>query len=243
MNHVSVLDHGYVKLLNISGPTRRSSAMFDANDVDPAQAARMSFDQSFSDRPQTDDLRLGEYLLKNLHTTPWEMITVWFEMKLPIFLARQFVRHRTVTINEVSARYVQLPGEWYLPELQDVVLQHKDKKQGGALADLLDSEQRHKAEAFRMRLQVDCRNSYRRYQESIYDGIAMEQARMHLHVNHYTHWIWKQDLHNLMHFLSLRSHSHAQREAQYFAIAIIKLLRQVLPYSMNLFERYRARGE
>lgn len=248
-----VLDHGFVTLRNCAGPTRRTGMTiedvvgdtplrdFDADDVDPANAARMSFDQMDTDRTREDDLRLCKYLMKNWHTSPFEMIEVWLEMKLPIFLARQFVRHRTVSLNEVSGRYVELPAQWYIPALHDVVLQSKDKKQGGKPVDMHDEVQVGKAQRYVARLEADCSASYEGYKLAIDDDIAMEQARLHLHVNHYTHWLWKQNLHNLFHMLGLRDHGHAQGEAQQYARAIDTIVRKVLPQSFALYDEYRKR--
>lgn len=250
-----VLDHGFVTLRNIAGPTRRIRndldtadehdpvfRPFDADDVDPANAARMSFDQMDKGRTRDQDLKLADYLMRNLHTSPFEMVQVWLEMKLPIFVARQFVRHRTTRLNEVSGRYVALPAEWYVPAVEEVLLQSQDKKQGGQRVDMADPAQVAKAERYRDRLDKNCFNSYCDYQDAIADGIAMEQARCHLHLNHYTHWLWNQDLHNLMHFLSLRDHSHAQAEAQRYARAITELLRSVLPATMGLYDKHRRRA-
>lgn len=252
MNKIAVLDHGFVALRNLAGPTRRvwgeaetfdgvedegpydvrKQRPFDADDTDPANAARMSFDQTDSGRTREQDLKLASYLMKHKHTTPFEMVEVWLEMKLPIFVARQFVRHRTVRLNEVSGRYVQLPAEWYLPEKFGAAA--KDKKQGqtSGLSELDDRW-------CRINLNEDCRNSYAHYQEAIDRGVAMEHARLFLHVNHYTHWLWNQDLHNLMHFLSLRDHGHAQIEAQAYAKAIDQLVRTHLPATMELYDRHR----
>jgi thymidylate synthase (FAD) len=238
-NFRPVFDNGFVILRNVSGPTRRPGLPFDGADVDPANAARMSFDQMDSGRTREMDLKLTEYLLKNRHTTPFEMIEIWIEMKLPIFVARQFVRHRTVSINEVSGRYVTLPGEWYIPALENVELQAKDKKQGGHFVDLSNAEERLIATSYRAKLHSSCGESYSRYKEAIAEGIANEQARLFLHLNHYTHWLWKQDLHNMMHFLSVRAHSHAQWEAQQYAETVISLLEEVLPESMRLFREFR----
>ena len=240
---IDVLDHGWVKLRNISGPTRRPDAPYDADDVDPANVARKSFDQSDTGRTREDDLRLNNYLMKNWHTTPIEMIEVWLEMKMPIFVARQLVRHRTVSIDEVSGRYVQLPEEWYTPPLEEVQWQVKDKKQGGRPVNLNVQEEYDAAHNFRQRLDSICRISYHQYKHSITNGIAHEQARSFLHLNHYTHWIWKQDLHNLMHFLSRRDHSHAQKESQYYAQAITQLLDPVIPNLMDLYRKYRRLNE
>lgn len=246
---VRVLDHGFVTLRNISGPTRRTHDLesynsdllsvdfvnlrpFDADDIDPAQSARMSFDQMDSDRTREQDLKLSAYLMRNWHTSPFEMVEIWLEMKLPIFVARQFVRHRTATINEVSGRYITLPAEWYIPEI--VGAKAADKKQGQT--DGLSDE---KQTWFKNTLDINCEEGYADYLHAIDAGIAPEHARLFLHLNHYTHWLWKQDLHNMMHFLRLRDHSHAQVEAQQYAKAVDALLRQQLPESMRLYDEYR----
>lgn len=233
VNEVKCLDHGFVKLRNISGPTRRSSMEFDADDVDPANTARMSFSASDQeDRTRADDLRLCRYLMKNWHTSPFEMIEVWLEMKLPIFVARQFIRHRTINLNEISGRYVKLPEEWYIPE--KVGGKPDNAKQGQS--DNLDWETQ---DFFKRDLNAQCYSSYRKYETHLENGIAAEHARMFLHLNTYTHWIWKQNLHNLFHFLSLRDHSHAQIEAQVYAKAVDKLVRRVLPECFSLYDKYR----
>ena len=238
---LDVLDHGFVQLRNLSGPTRRRDREFDAHDVDPANAARMSFDQMDSGRTEEEDFRLAKYLMKNWHTSPFEMVEAWIEMKMPILVARQFVRHRTVSINEVSARYVTLPDEWYIPALADIKFQVGDKKQGGRPIDLTNPNEVMTAQQFQSNLNLQCSESYRLYLQHIEDGIANEQARTFLHVNHYTHWLWKQDLHNMMNFLSLRDHSHAQGEATYYAKAVDVLLRAQLPKSMDLYDEFRRR--
>jgi thymidylate synthase (FAD) len=253
LQQITVLDHGFVALRNLAGPTRRPfdtehgeepfasddqaywrahTRAFDADDVDPAQAARMSFDQMDSNRTAEQDHKLAAYLMRNWHTSPFEMVECWFEMKLPIFVARQFVRHRTVSINEVSGRYVTLPEEWYVPEA--VGGKAPDAKQGQA--DNLSGETQA---WFQEALNLQCAESYSQYLEAIARGVAPEHARLLLHLNHYTHWLWKQDLHNVMHFLRLRDHSHAQVEAQAYARAVDRLLREQLPVSMALYNEHR----
>ena len=239
VNRLEVLDHGFVILRNAAGPTRRPDAEFDADDTDPANAARMSFDKMDSGRTREEDLKLCNYLMENWHTTPFESIELWIEMKMPIFVARQFVRHRTTSINEVSGRYVTLPDEWYIPALSDIVYKVKDKKQGGRPIDLDNPEEVLAGERYQMSLDDDCKNSYRKYLQYLEWGIAPEQARLSLHLNHYTHWLWKQDMHNIMHFLSLRDHSHAQGEAKTYAKQVDKLIRRVLPNTMSLYDEYR----
>ncbi len=239
-----VLDHGWVTLRNVAGPNRRTYGIepgeprpFDADDVDVAQAARMSFEQMDSSRTYADDLALDKYLWLHKHLGPFEQIVVWLEMKLPIFVARQFVRHRTARLCEVSARYKELPAEYYIPEREHVLLQSSDKKQGGKPADLRIKGQAYAVDAFRLRLGADCGQGYAQYQKAIEAGIAMEQARFHLHVNHYTHWLWQQDLRNLIWFLMLRVDSHAQWESQQYGKAIVVLLEPVLPGLMALWQK------
>lgn len=231
---INVLDHGFVKLLNMAGPTRRPDEAFDADDIDPANTARMSFDMRDSNRTREADLKLADYLLRNWHTTPFEMIEVWLEMKMPIFIARQFVRHRTVAINEVSGRYVKLPAEWYIPEVVGGSADNKKQGQEDNLNLALQDE-------FKLVLNKHCKDGYAAYSSAIEAGVAPEHARMFLSLNHYTHWVWKQNLHNLLHFLSLRSHEHAQVEARKYAEAIIEMLEKYLPETMKLFRKYRQR--
>lgn len=231
------LDHGFVRLRNIAGPTRRTSLEFDATDIDAPNAARFSFEgQDKEGRSEQADLRLADYLLRNWHTGPFEQIVVWLEMKLPIFVARQFVRHRTARLNEASGRYVQLPREFYIPDVETVLMQADDKKQGGRP---VTPEERYIALEYIRNLATQCAYSYELYKEAIFNNIAMEQARLFLHLNHYTHWIYQIDMHNLMNLLARRDHGHAQNEAQVYAQAIDQLIRRVLPHTMELYDKYR----
>ena len=230
-NRIDVLDHGFVILRNVAAQTRRLDQEFDASDVDPANAARMSFD-AMDSRPESEDLRLARYLMRNWHTSPFEMVQIWMEVKLPIFVARQFVRHRTARLNEISGRYVTLPAEWYIPTV--VGGKPADRKQGqDNNLPVVDSEW------FKTRLRAQCHHSYQDYLEAIERNVAAEHARLLLHLNHYTHWLWNQDLHNMMHLLALRVGSHAQVEAQAYAQAKLTLLERVLPHSIALFHEYR----
>lgn len=244
-NTIKVLDHGFVTLRNLAGPTRRtqlygpgcdstgmplvSDRPFDADDTDVANSARMSFEGQDQSRTYEVEMKLNRYLLANKHMTPFESIEVWLEMKLPIFVARQFVRHRTAALNEVSGRYVQLPAEWYIPET--VGGKAANKKQGQE--DNLSGEDQ---DNFKWELNHHCASGYAKYEECIKNGVAPEHARMFLSLNHYTHWLWKQDLRNLMHFLALRDHSHAQVEAQAYARAITQLLEPHIPGLMQLYK-------
>jgi thymidylate synthase (FAD) len=172
--------------------------------------------------------------MKNHHSTPIEMIETWWEMKLPIFVARQFVRHRTVSINEVSARYTTLPEEWYIPRPENVGIKAATNKQGRDL-----SIEQPSREWFIDQLDEMCAASYKRYTLALDHGIPPELARSFLHVNHYTCWLWKQNLHNLFHFLALRDHPHAQWESQQYAKAMTEILCQYLPNLMELYTKYR----
>lgn len=236
---MQVLDHGFVKLMNLAGPTRRQTdhlhgsvelRPFDADDTDPAQAARMSFDQFGSERTYDEDMKLARYLLKNGHTSPFEMIQVWVEVKVPIFIDRQFVRHRTWRRNESSGRYITLPAEWYIPEIVG------GKPVSGAKQGQADTLSDATQDWFRTQLRNQCQMGYDTYLEAIGVGVAPEHARMLLHVNHYVHWLGNVDLSNLYKFLALREHSHAQIEARKYALVIIELLRPHLPGLMTLFD-------
>ncbi len=231
--HKEVLDHGFVKLQNISGPTRRAHQQFDAHSTDPANSARMSFDAMNSNRTVEQDLKLCKYLIEHKHNTPIEMIEVWVEMAMPIFVARQFVRHRTATINEISGRYVVLPEKFYVPEIVG------GKPVGGAKqgqSDTIDPEmQMH----LRNTIQQSSKNAFETYQYLLSRGVAPEHARMTLPLNTYTHWLFKQDLHNMLHMLSLRMDSHAQVEAQLYAQAIFQLLRNAIPALMDIWVESR----
>jgi len=228
MKVIKCLDHGFVKLLNITSASTDETLL----EQSPAMSARISFNIFNELRTKEQDMKLVEYLIANHHNTPIEMTEVWLEMKLPIFLARQFVRHRTACINEVSGRYAILPEEWYIPDV--VGGKATNNKQGQE--DNLDTwTQNH----FKDALNYQCGESYRLYKSYLDQGVAPEHARMFLHVNHYTHWVWKQDLSNLMHFLALRLDKHAQIEARVYATAIYALLCIHLPQTMLLFDKYK----
>lgn len=244
-NTIKVLDKGVVILRNISGPTRRvytantteneqslcPARAFDADDTDVANAARMSFNQTDSGRTYEQEMKLTEYLIKNQHSTPLESIVVWLEYKLPIFVARQFHRHRTQSINEISGRYVTLEPDWYIPEI--VGGKAKDKKQGQE--DNLSAEVQAR---FKQALSNACQADYDQYLHYMEQGVAPEHARMLLHTNHYTRYMSTMNLRNLLGFLLLRDHEHAQVEAQAYAKAITQLLEPHLPGIMSLYRTY-----
>lgn len=248
---IEVLDHGFVTLRNLAGPTRRlfnegvlnlletrdqfwadELRLFDADDIDPAQCARMSFEQMDSTRTYEQDMKLNEYLLTHEHTSPFEMITVWLEVKVPIFVDRQMVRHRTWSRNESSGRYITLPAEWYIP---DVV---GGKPVEGAKQGQSDTLPIKEQRMFKEALQAHCECGYQSYLAALGMGVAPEHARMLLSLSHYVHWIGKVDLNNLFRFLRLRTDSHAQVEARKYAEAIVELLRPHLPGLMGLFDKH-----
>lgn len=228
-NTVNVLDHGFVTLRNIAGPTRRPDQPFDASDIDPAQAARMSFEQMDSERTYEQDMRLAKYLLTHGHTSPFEMVQVWVEVKVPIFVDRQMVRHRTWSRNESSGRYITLPEQWYIPDVLGA--KASNKKQGRAEGLFPEAQAYYKS-----KLQGHCREGYDLYLEALNAGVAPEQARMFLSLNHYVHWVGTVDLSNMFKFLALRLGEDAQWEARQYAQAIVTLLRPHLPGMMQLFD-------
>lgn len=233
---LNVLDKGYVALRNMAGPTRRPEATFDADDVDIAQAARYSFGpESNKDRTREDDIRLMNYLISHWHTSPVEMIELWFEVKLPIFVARHFVRHRTGSINEISGRYITLPADWYIPEIVGAKPSKETGIKQGQVNTLSEKEQQY----FKECLNEHCEKGYRDYLTMLDMNVAPEHARMFLSLNHYTIWLWKMDLHNLMHFLSLRIDGHAQIEDREYGHAILNLVEQHLPDAMQSFRTHR----
>ena len=246
---INCLDHGYVKLLNISGAARRAyiygcigedgltgievGPTFDAKDIDPAICARISFNNFEEERTEEQDMKLVEYLIANEHWTPLEMTTIWLEFKLPIFIARQFHRHRMQAINEVSGRYTTLPAEWYIPEVIG------GKSTTGAKQGQEDNLDANCQKEFKKHLDRMCSESYELYLTALKNNVAPEHARLFLHLNHYTTYISKMDLRNMFNFLSLRLDSHAQIEARIYATAIYNILKTYLPETMKLFDKYK----
>ena len=200
------------------------------------QAARVSYGKGT--KAVREDRGLLRYLLRHRHTSPFEMCEIKLHCKMPIFVARQWIRHRTASVNEYSARYSVLDREFYVPAPQDLAVQSKDNKQGRG--QLLTAEQ--SAEVLHL-LKRDAEQCYDTYQTLMEEhGLARELARMNLPVNYYTQWYWKIDLHNLLHFLALRLHPHAQLEIRVFGEAIASLVRDWVPLTFEAFEDYKAGG-
>jgi len=222
-----VLDHGMIRVVDYMG-----------NDEAIVQAARVSYGAGTT--TPSDDRSLIRYLMSHSHSTPFEMCEIKLHVKLPIFVARQWIRHRTANVNEYSARYSILDREFYFPAVGDIAKQSQTNKQGreeGMDLDLDDLS----AEEIRAILMHDANRAYDSYEELVDEdgyGLARELARMNLPTNIYTQWYWKVDLHNLFHFLRLRADSHAQMEIRVYAEIICDIVRQWCPFAYEAFEDY-----
>ncbi len=231
-----VLDHGFVRVIDYMG-----------DDAAVVQAARVSYGRGT--RRVSEDRGLINYLMRHRHTTPFEMCEIKYHVKLPIFVARQWIRHRTANVNEYSARYSILDKEFYIPAPDQLGAQARDNRQGRG--EVLQG-----AEAARVLdlLREDSEQTYAHYQEMLNEdddggvldesrsGLARELARMNLTLNFYTQWYWKIDLHNLMHFLSLRADDHAQYEIRVYADVMLETARRWAPLSLAAFMEYRMGG-
>jgi len=219
------LDHGFVRCIDYMG-----------DDGAIVQAARVSYGKGT--KAVRQDRGLLRYLLRHRHTSPFEMCEIKLHCKMPIFVARQWIRHRTASVNEYSARYSVMDREFYLPAPQDLAVQSKSNKQGRG--EVLTEEQ---ARTVLDLLKRDAETCYASYEALMEDHqLARELARMNLPVNYYTQWYWKVDLHNLMHFLGLRLHPHAQYEIRVFAEAIASLVADWVPFTWEAFQDYKAGG-
>jgi thymidylate synthase (FAD) len=215
------LDRGFVRLLDIMG-----------DDAAIVQAARVSYGEGT--RSVSDDRRLIRYLMRHRHTSPFEMVEFKFHIKLPIFVARQWIRHRTASVNEYSGRYSIMREEFYLPEPEQIRPQSLLNKQGRSEEPLPEDL----ARSVRQRLQDTQQRLYAEYQELLQQNLARELARINLPLSLYTEWYWKIDLHNLFHFLRLRLDEHAQYEIRVYARAIAEIVKQVVPLAWEAFEDY-----
>jgi len=218
---IRLLDHGFVRLVDYMG-----------NDAAIVQAARVSYGQGTKKR--SEDAGLIRYLMRHRHTSPFEMVDTKFHIKAPIFVARQWLRHRTSSVNEVSARYSLLPEELYIPEDAQISFQSVDNKQGRSTTEVPTEVKARVREL----LLAGQRESYASYQELIDAEIARELARIALPVSIYTEWYWKINLHNLFHFLSLRMDAHAQYEIRVYADAIGLIVQRLAPVAYGAFTDY-----
>ncbi len=228
-----VLDHGFVRVIDYMG-----------DDAAICQAARVSYGRG-TKTVQNDD-GLIRYLMRHWHSTPFEMCEIKLHVKLPVFVARQWIRHRTANVNEYSARYSILDREFYIPEASQLAAQSVVNNQGRGAA-LTAQEAARVLEI----LKGDAARTYDHYEEMISEtdqsggakqGLARELARMNLPANIYTQWYWKVDLHNLFHFLRLRADAHAQYEIRVYAEEICKIVADWVPAAYGAFEDYRMGG-
>ena len=220
-----VLDHGFVRVIDYMG-----------DDAAICQAARVSYGRGT--RSVQNDEGLIRYLMRHWHSTPFEMCEVKFHVKLPVFVARQWIRHRTANVNEYSARYSILDREFYIPAPDKLAAQSTQNNQGrGAVLE--------GAEAQRVLdlLREDAMRSYDHYEQMLsqegQQGLARELARMNLPANIYTQWYWKTDLHNLLHFLRLRADAHAQYEIRAYAEVMCEIVADWVPAAFAAFRDYR----
>ncbi len=233
---IPVLDHGFVRVVDYMG-----------DDAAIVQAARVSYGRGTKQVRQ--DSGLINYLLRHRHTTPFEMCEIKYHVKLPIFVARQWIRHRTANVNEYSARYSILDREFYVPAPEHLAAQSASNRQGrGAVLEGAEA-----ARALDV-LKDDAARAFDHYEELLNEdaagnvmdperrGLARELARMNLPLNTYTQWYWKIDLHNLLHFLSLRADAHAQYEIRAFAEAMAETVKRWVPITYKAFEDYRLGG-
>ena len=233
---IPILDHGFIRVVDYMG-----------NDTSIVQAARVSYGKGT--KKVNTDAGLIKYLMRHWHSTPFEMCEIKYHIKLPIFIARQWIRHRTANVNEYSARYSILDKEFYLPISENLASQSQNNRQGRG--DVLKGDQAKKVLDL---LKSDAERTYSNYEEMLnerYDGtvidenkigLARELARMNLTLNTYTQWYWKTDLLNLMNFLRLRADHHAQYEIRTYADAMLETLKKWVPITYEAFMDYRVGG-
>ena len=233
---IPILDHGFIRVVDYMG-----------DDSSVVQAARVSYGKGT--KKVSTDSGLIKYLMRHWHSTPFEMCEIKYHVKLPIFIARQWIRHRTANVNEYSARYSILDKEFYLPDPEHLAAQSQTNRQGRG--DILQGEQ---AKQVLELLKNDAEQTYKNYETMLnekYDGsvineskigLARELARMNLTLNTYTQWYWKTDLLNLMNFLRLRADHHAQYEIRAYAEAMLDTVKKWVPITYEAFMDYRVGG-
>jgi thymidylate synthase (FAD) len=230
---IEILDHGFIRVVDYMG-----------DDSSIVQAARVSYGKG-TKKVSTDE-GLIRYLMRHRHSTPFEMCEIKYHVKLPIFVARQWIRHRTANVNEYSARYSILDKEFYIPNKQQLAAQSSSNRQGRG--DVIEGAQ---AEEILNILKDDAERTYHNYEKMLNErfdgtkieesktGLARELARMNLTLNSYTQWYWKTDLLNLLNFLSLRADSHAQYEIRVYAEAMLDTVKKWVPIAHSAFMDYR----
>jgi len=230
---LEVLDHGFIRVIDYMG-----------NDNSVVQAARVSYGKGT--KKTSEDRGLIQYLMRHHHTTPFEMCDIKLHVKLPIFIARQWIRHRTASVNEYSARYSILDNEFYIPKREQLAAQSKSNRQGRD--EILDDENAKRV--FDLLIE-DSKSTYDHYREMLNEdengniidenktGLARELARMNLTLNYYTEWYWKTNLHNLLNFIRLRADSHAQYEIRVYAEIMQDIVKKWVPLTYEAFMEYR----
>ena len=220
-----VLDKGFVRLVDYLG-----------GDARIVQAALVSYGDGT--KSVREDAGLIDYLLRHQHTSPFEQVVLTFHIKMPIFVARQWVRHRTARLNEISGRYSIMRDECYLPASEDIAFQSTDNRQG-RMSEPAPLEVRTQ---IRDTLQAQQETAYREYSALIDTKLARELARINLPLSAYTEMYWQIDLHNLFHFLKLRCDSHAQKEIRDYAFVLLEICRSVAPLATKSFEKHILTG-
>lgn len=218
---IKCLDYGFVRLVDVMG---------DDNSI--VQAARVSY--GAGTKTVNEDRGLIRYLMRHKHTTPFEMVEFKFHIKLPIFIARQWIRHRTANVNEYSGRYSIMKDDFYLPDLDQIRPQSTMNKQGRADEPM----ETNKAKEIRNSMKKLQDNLYNEYENLLEKDFARELARINLPLSNYTEWYWKIDLHNLFHFLRLRIDDHAQYEIRVYGEAMAEIVKQIVPLAWEAFNDY-----
>ena len=225
-NCISVLDKGFVRLIDTMG-----------DDHSIVQAARVSY--GAGTKSARADRALIFYLMQHKHTTPFEMVEFKFHCRMPIYVARQWIRHRTANVNEISGRYSVMEDRFWVPALEDFRTQAGTNRQGEQDAPPIDEAT---AQKLRDLFEQEQRQLYRNYESYLATGVAREIARANLPLSLYTEWYWKIDLHNLFHFLHLRLDPHAQKEIRVFAEAMAHFVKEKTPIAWEAFEEYVLRA-
>jgi len=222
---IKVLDKGFIRLVDYLGDDSRI-----------VQSARVSYGEGT--KSYREDKGLIDYLLRNDHTSPFEQVSFTFHIKMPIVVARQWIRHRTAKVNEISGRYSVMESDFYVPAAENIALQSDDNKQGRQnepvsaelakeIQDIISAEQTRVYETYTKLLDM---------------GLAREIARINLPLSLYTEWYWTMDLHNLFHFLRLRMDGHAQKEIRVYADAIFEIVKKITPIAAEAFEKHLLTG-
>jgi thymidylate synthase (FAD) len=229
-DRIECLDHGFVRLVDWMG-----------GDISVVRAARVSYDAEWrAGEDEGSDQRLLNYLWRNAHTSPFEAVTLTFEVKAPLFIFRQWHRHRTWSYNEVSARYTQLPEEFYIPKVEQIGSQSKSNKQMRDIVSWMTPELEEQRKHEIAMVQASCSGAFGLYEYLLENGWPRELARSVLPVNTYSHMFATVNLLNLFRFLTLRVHEHAQYEIRIYAEAMRDLARRVAPVCVSAWEKKQA---